>query len=306
MSKERRGIPIGVLVAVPVVFLIGVTILLSAPRVTAAQETGYAGMEQCAACHEDAVNAFKNSIHGQKGFEMRSNRACETCHGPGQAHVDAGGGKGTMKTVASIPKGERSEMCLKCHDRGTKMFWQGSAHDSRGLTCQDCHSVHKPQSDKAQLKVTSESELCFGCHKQKQAQFFRSSHHPIREGKIACSDCHNPHGTQSPKLVNADSVNEQCYKCHAEKRGPFLWEHIPVREECTNCHEPHGSNHPKLMNAKEPFLCQRCHSDTRHPGTLYDQSQVGKLSNKILNRSCTNCHSTIHGSNHPSGERFLR
>jgi DmsE family decaheme c-type cytochrome len=306
MRKEKRGIPIGFVVAVPVVFLIGVAVFLSAPRVSAAQETGYAGTEQCAACHDNTAKAFKDSIHAKKGFEQRSRHGCETCHGPGQAHVEAGGGKGTMTTPASLPKAERSHMCLQCHEQGTKMFWPGSAHDSRGLACQDCHSVHGAQSDKAQLKTADESELCFGCHTQKRGQFFRSSHHPIREGKIACSDCHNPHGTQSAKLINADSVNEQCYKCHAEKRGPFLWEHIPVREECTTCHEPHGSNHPKLMNAKEPFLCQRCHSDTRHPGTLYDQSQVSKLSNKILNRSCTNCHSAIHGSNHPSGERLMR
>jgi DmsE family decaheme c-type cytochrome len=306
MRKERRGIRVGLAVVAPVVFLIGVAVLLSAPRVTAAQETGYAGMEQCAACHESVVNAFKDTIHGKKGFEMRSSHACETCHGPGQAHVDAGGGKGTMKTVASTPKEQRSDMCLQCHERGTKMFWEGSAHDSRGLSCQDCHTVHNPKSEKAQLKTASETELCFGCHKQKQAQFYRASHHPIREGKIVCSDCHNPHGTQSSRLIDADSITERCYKCHAEKRGPFLWEHSPVREDCMNCHEPHGSNHVKLLNAKEPFLCQKCHSDTRHPGTMYDQSQINNRSNRALNRSCTNCHATIHGSNHPSGTTFLR
>lgn len=306
MRKGRRRIPLGLAVAASVVFLMGLAVLLSAPRATAAQETGYVGVEQCAACHEDVVKAFRATIHGQKGFEMRSGHACETCHGPGQAHVDAGGGKGTMKTVASLPKGERSEMCLQCHERGTKMFWQGSTHDARGLACQDCHSVHNGASAKAQLKTVDETELCFGCHKQKQAQFFRASHHPLREGKITCSDCHNPHGTQSANLIKADSINEQCYKCHAEKRGPFLWEHVPVREDCSNCHEPHGSNHPKLLNAKEPFLCQRCHSDSRHPGTMYDQTQLNNFNNKIRNRSCDNCHSAIHGSNHPSGQRFLR
>ncbi len=269
------------------------------------QEPGYVGMEQCAQCHDAEVAAFSATIHGKKGFALPSSRACETCHGPGKVHVE-NGGEGGIITAGSLAKDKRAEMCLSCHDRGTKMFWRGSSHDLRSVACQDCHSVHHPASDRAQLKEAVETDVCFGCHKQKKAQFFRASHHPIREGKIDCADCHNPHGTQSSRLIDADSVTERCYKCHAEKRGPFLWEHPPVREDCLNCHVPHGSNHMKLLAAKEPFLCQRCHSDTRHPGTIYDQSQISNLSNRALNRSCTNCHATSHGSNHPSGATFLR
>jgi DmsE family decaheme c-type cytochrome len=236
---------------------------------------------------------------------MRSNHACETCHGPGKAHVDAGGGKGSMTTIKVLSKEKQAEMCLQCHDRGNKADWQGSLHETRGLSCQDCHSVHSPGTDHAQLKAP-ETDLCFTCHKQKQAQFFRASHHPVREGKMACSDCHNPHAVQEGKLVDQAAVAETCYQCHAEKRGPFLWEHIPVREDCMTCHEAHGSNHMKMLKVKEPFLCQRCHSDSRHPGTLYDQSQLNVASNRLFGRSCTNCHATVHGSNHPSGKTFLR
>ena len=94
---------------------------------------------------------------------------------------------------------------------------------------------------------------------------WKNSHHPIREGKITCADCHNPHGTQTAKMIRGASVNEQCYTCHTEKRGPFLWEHAPVRESCLNCHTPHGSNHLKLQKTSVPYLCQQCHSNTRHP-----------------------------------------
>ncbi len=284
---------------------LGTATLLLIPQRSPGQEIGYVGMEQCATCHEDEVSGFKGTIHGKKGFSQRSSRACETCHGPGKEHVDSGGQVGLI-TVASLPRDRRADMCLPCHERGTKMFWEGSSHDSRSVSCPDCHSVHHPASERAQLKTALETDLCFGCHKQEKAQFYRSSHHPIREGKIGCTDCHNPHGTQSSRLIDADSITERCYKCHAEKRGPFLWEHPPVREDCLNCHIPHGSNHVKLLAAKEPFLCQRCHSETRHPGTLYDQSQINNLSSRALNRSCTNCHATTHGSNHPSGTTFLR
>jgi DmsE family decaheme c-type cytochrome len=306
MSKLTRWSPLALLALLPFVFL-AIPLRSSPPKPAPAQEGGYVGMEQCAACHEETVTAFKETIHGKKGFEMRSSHACETCHGPGKTHVDCGGVKGTMKNPAALPKDEKSAICLTCHDRGTKFLWQGSTHDTRGLACQDCHSIHKAQGEKAQLKTASESDLCFTCHKQKQSQFFRASHHPVREGKIECSNCHNPHGTQTEKLISANSVTEKCYECHAEKRGPFLWDHVPVREDCMNCHEPHGTNHLRMLKVKEPFLCQRCHSDTRHPGTLYDQTALtNSSSNRILTRSCSNCHQMVHGSNHPSGKFFLR
>ncbi len=147
---------------------------------------------------------------------------------------------------------------------------------------------------------------CLECHKSIRADMWKNSHHPIREGKIGCADCHNPHGTQTAKMLNEISVNEQCYTCHAEKRGPFLWEHAPVRESCLNCHTPHGSNHIKLQKTSVPYICQQCHSNTRHPGTLYDNRSFPTLenettgSNRAFNRACLDCHSAIHGSNHPS------
>ena len=93
---------------------------------------------------------------------------------------------------------------------------------------------------------------------------------PLPEGKMSCVDCHNPHGSATRSLLNADSVNDVCYTCHAEKRGPFLWEHAPVRESCVNCHQPHGSNHDKLLVGARPYLCQQCHNlSVGHSGTFY-------------------------------------
>ena len=130
MSKLKRWSPLALLVLLPFLFLT-VPPIVSSPKPAAAQEGGYVGMEACAACHEETVTAFKETIHGQKGFEKRSSHACETCHGPGKTHVDGGGGKGTMKNPANLPKEEKSAICLTCHDRGTKFLWEGSTHDTR-------------------------------------------------------------------------------------------------------------------------------------------------------------------------------
>jgi DmsE family decaheme c-type cytochrome len=110
-------------------------------------------------------------------------------------------------------------------------------------------------------------------------------------------------------LKVGNTINEACSSCHTEKRGPFLWEHEPVRENCTTCHDSHGSSNDRMLVAKAPMLCQRCHVTTRHPPTIYDGNNVGAVataSNRIYGRSCVNCHSNIHGSNHPSGNAFLR
>jgi len=265
----------------------------------------YADAEECAACHEKIVATIQKTPHGRKGFSERSEWGCQTCHGPGKAHVEADGDKSLIKSFKTLRGKVASEPCLQCHTGGRQTNWEGSVHQQRDVACITCHSVHNPKSEKAQLKTAREEEACSSCHLQIKAQLQRTSHHPVREGLMTCTSCHNPHGTTTPKMVDANSVNEQCYSCHTEKRGPFLWEHPPVRENCLSCHAPHGSNHEKLMVQNRPWLCQNCHLDTRHPGSLYDAT-TSRTSNREFARSCSNCHLAIHGSNHPSGWTFLR
>jgi len=265
----------------------------------------YVGSEVCESCHGDIATQLQKTTHGREGFTMRSDQGCETCHGPGSAHVDSGGDPSLIRNPKKIAARDSAGVCLKCHDSGKQANWKGSVHEMRGLACINCHSIHASKSDKALLKFPHVDEVCAGCHLEVKSQIQRTSHHPIREGLMSCNDCHNPHGTITPKLIIANSVNEQCYTCHTEKRGPFLWEHPPVRENCLNCHQPHGSNHEKLLVQNRPWLCQNCHMDTRHPGTLYDATNQ-LTSNREFARSCSNCHSAIHGSNHPSGRVFTR
>ena len=232
---------------------------------------------------------------------------CENCHGPGKAHADAGGGKGVGGLITcakndTTPVEKRNGACLTCHTKGNRVFWTGSAHQARDIACTNCHKIMENVSSKAQLAKETEIETCGSCHIQKRAATLRSSHMPLREGKMTCTSCHNPHGTVTPALLKENSLNDTCYTCHAEKRGPFLWTHPPVQESCANCHDPHGSNHEKMLKLAKPRLCQQCHIESRHPTNPYGTDPASLKF--VLGKSCTNCHVNLHGSNHPSGFAF--
>ena len=275
------------------------------PAGRAPAQAGYVGADTCLTCHEDKKNLGEHGRAANPRTPM-AGQGCEACHGPGQAHVDAGGDTTLIRNPATLAPSEVSAICTTCHNRGEQEFWQGSQHDRRSLTCTTCHSAHSWNSLEKQLKASSVIQTCGTCHRDKVARLDRSSHMPVREGKLECSTCHNPHGSQNVRLLRVgNTVNEACTNCHAEKRGPFLWEHAPVRENCATCHDPHGSANERSLVAKLPFLCQRCHSHTRHPSTIYDNTQL-LTSTRLYNRGCVNCHSNIHGSNHPSGHTFTR
>ena len=269
-------------------------------------DSEYVGSEACKDCHEAYYNKFMKSIHGKKAIPGTPiNRdGCESCHGPGAQHIEKGGGKGVGLLVFGRKTDARAKdsKCLACHEVSKDMpFWNLSRHKTMDVSCVDCHSIHSAGAKKDMLKV-AEPDLCFGCHKNIRAQTNKQSHHPIREGKIKCSDCHNPMGTSNMKgMIRADSVNDLCYKCHAEKRGPFAFEHPPVPENCLYCHEIHGSNHLKLLVRKVPFVCQSCHTATGHPSRPYTNfhsfgGPATANKNKFFGRACLNCHGNIHGS----------
>ncbi len=277
-------------------------------------ETSYVGSETCKGCHEPYFLGFQKSVHGKKAIpgSPANTEGCESCHGPGAQHVEKGGGKGVGLLVFGRKTDARAKdsKCLACHEVSKDMpFWNLSRHKTMDVSCVDCHSIHSAGMKKNMLKV-AEPDLCFGCHRNIRAQTNKQSHHPIREGKIKCSDCHNPMGTSNMKaMIKADSVNDLCYKCHAEKRGPYAFEHPPVPENCLLCHEIHGSNHTKLLVRKVPFVCQSCHMATGHPSRPYTNfhsfgGPATANKNKFFARSCLNCHGNIHGSSlSPSFDR---
>jgi DmsE family decaheme c-type cytochrome len=261
-------------------------------------------VSDCKTCHEKVFTRFETTPHA--GLEAK----CASCHGSDvESHLKSNLEKGEPGSVDTISMKTRkaadvNKTCLGCHEKSHHPTWYGSAHDRRGVSCIDCHSVHWPKSAKSQLKTESDPDTCYQCHSAIRAQSLRTSHHPVREGLMTCSSCHNPHDGSRPKMIKADWTNELCYQCHTEKRGPFFWEHAPVRENCLNCHNPHGSNHDKLLVSQQPWLCQRCHLSTRHPGTFYNNiNAAGTLptaSNRAVEHACKNCHQNVHGGNAPT------
>ena len=277
----------------------------------AAAHGGYAGSDTCELCHEAQSTALKVTAHGQAKNPRTPAAAhgCESCHGPAQAHVDDEN-NGNIRKISAMKPAEISDMCLTCHNRRDHAAWDGSAHASRNLTCTTCHSVHSFESGKGQLIKRTETATCASCHRLQVAKTERAvAHMPVREGKMACSSCHNPHGSISnvKALKVGSSVAESCTSCHTEMRGPVLWEHAPVRENCATCHDPHGSSNDRMLVVRMPMLCQRCHVASRHPSSIYDNNAITvSKSNRMFGRSCVNCHSNVHGSNHPSGQFYMR
>jgi DmsE family decaheme c-type cytochrome len=285
---------------------------------------------KCTRCHDESeavpVLSIYQTRHGVKADERTP--TCQSCHGASEKHL-AGDpnqkGRARPDVVyarkAYKPNASRelASTCLGCHSGGLRQHWTGSQHDSEGMACTNCHRIHAPSD--AVLDRVTQPEVCFGCHKEQRSQMHKYSTHPVLAGKMGCSDCHNPHGSTGPKLLVKNSVNETCHTCHAEKRGPFLFEHQPVTDDCTNCHNPHGSNNSPLLKARLPWLCQECHSGD-HARSIYSGANLpgGNITTvngnkpfqnqapnaQIVSRDCLNCHSLIHGSNSPAGAKFQR
>ena len=315
----------GVLPVRPMSWLVGsmlVAAVAFAPavvsgQVTRSQAAGWSASD-CQDCHDKAVSpAYAKSAHA------KADQSCASCHKNVAEHLKAqqDGKEGPVPTLKNLKANDLSQTCLSCHEKSNQATFVGSKHARRNVSCTSCHSIHSPKSLTGQLKTKSEVETCFSCHKAERAKSLRTSHHPVREGKMTCTSCHNPHEGTRPKMIKAESVSELCYQCHTEKRGPFLFEHAPVREDCVACHDVHGSNHPRMVTQKQPTLCWSCHlSGSGHFGSgdnystekgvpaapAGSPSGYPTVNSRFIGRACTKCHLNIHGSNSPSGAYFVR
>jgi DmsE family decaheme c-type cytochrome len=252
----------------------------------------------CAECHDDYLAAYGKTRHS-RAFAAGVTGSCESCHGPRSLHVDDP--EREAKSWGELGPATQSAVCLQCHDGGSRMHWASTAHSAAAVSCASCHLVMERASDRSLLVREDPTQTCYSCHGEIRAQMQRTSHHPVREGRMDCASCHDLHGSTMPAQLRGNTVNEACTTCHAEKRGPFLWEHPPVRETCLNCHEAHGSNHRNLLTKKDSFLCLSCHSYGGH----INLPRYNRTSNPY-GSGCVNCHITTHGSNHPSGAKQTR
>jgi DmsE family decaheme c-type cytochrome len=282
---------------------------------------GYVGSNACKTCHADVwLNFYKNPHYRSiaSGSEVPAKTGCEGCHGPGQAHLEARGGKSTIGAFSEMTPKQALNRCLSCHAKDfPRSHIQRSSHTQADVACVSCHSIHRPAAAKA-LLAKSQTELCYGCHNQVRAQFSMPHKHRVNEGPVACVDCHNPHGTASPvwksglrpRMVQSTADGEtSCVRCHTDKRGPFAFEHAALRVDgCESCHSPHGSPNARLLKRPVVFtLCLECHNGAGNFGLSGTGIPIQTASHNMSDpryRNCTTCHVRIHGSN--SDPRFLR
>lgn len=288
------------------------------------------GADACLGCHDDedpfpTSMVFAN-IHGHpnvqgtpfqmsESLQLPAGLQCEACHGPMAEHgakILADGA--TREPMLNFGKQGNADsdlqnhLCLSCHDDYNRMHWRASPHQLADLACGNCHAIHNAVD--AIRTREDQPTMCMTCHLDVALELNQRSSHPVQGSHLVCTDCHDPHGTSmaSQEIVKGESLNESCFQCHTEMRGPFTWEHPPVVEDCSICHEPHGSNQASLLKTRVPQLCQSCHSSLGHRSLALE----GKLDTSdpdarfAFAQGCLNCHSSIHGSDHPSGNLFRR
>jgi DmsE family decaheme c-type cytochrome len=251
----------------------------------------------CYRCHTD-MRVFQE-IAGPHQICGPNNFNCTTCHDP----------------HGQIKEGTRKDLCLQCHSGTPTMAWHSSSHNLNGVACTDCHNPHpntrvqqvvgishtNVARPKRLMMSVQEPESCYKCHPKIFGLTSLPSHHPIKEGKMVCSDCHDAHGQREGNL-KGENVNLLCYKCHAEKQGPFAYAHPPVTENCAICHEPHGTVANNLLKQPPTFLCLRCHSghlNSHGPQANATNININTSIRRALYTNCTECHTRIHGSDIP-------
>lgn len=270
--------------------------------------------------HDTTAADFKASTMGDQLATSSGGMMivdCESCHGPGSAAVDDMDGLDVVKDFEQIqgihkenflnfeelPAGAKSLICLKCHTQNATFNihnWNAGAHALSEIACNDCHDVHAGAdliTDPRHI-----TDLCLKCHVMVSVEFSLPSHHPLKEKKLYCTDCHEPHGSSNAKLLKKMTQKETCGRCHTEKVGPFLFEHSDITEECSNCHKPHGSINNNLLTLNQPFLCKQCHYHHGASDNANPQLELAGLANR---GKCTSCHSMVHGSDDAARGRAL-
>jgi len=283
--------------------------LLSAATLFAA--AGWVGDQTCIECHSELMDHYKMNVHYRMhNFETKgiSSKGCESCHGPGQAHAEDGDPAKIFSFKTASPD-RSSNACLNCHRSLNSSDWNLSDHALNEVSCATCHPIHQGKG-----LAKKEPDMCLDCHKEIRVKSYYPSHHPIREGKMKCSSCHQHHGSLVKNLRTNERLNDLCFSCHADKRGPFVFEHAPVTEDCLSCHAPHGTVANNLLKQNEPFLCLQCHESHFHAGRVglsetrtlpstqwTSQNPHGSEGwRRAFLTKCTQCHFKIHGTDNPS------
>ncbi len=317
---NRCTIP-GLAILVPV--LLGMAGLMTATVAWAS--AGYVGTETCLECHDDMIDQMLNSVHGRLAdYQYPTDvEGCETCHGPGEKHVDTEEPEFIMMPIGDMGEAANTA-CLECHKTGVTMNWMTGDHAMGDVACVSCHGIHGED-----MATQKQEKLCYSCHMDKKGQMGLPSHHPVKEGFMTCTDCHDVHGDNYTGLMQGEPSRELCLSCHTQHRGPFIFEHSPVEEDCMICHDAHGAVANNLLVQNEPFLCLQCHQPHFHsalatvegeyslPGRVWDvdtygegtaSDSYGEWTNeshsdsfkRVMLTKCSQCHQSVHGTDLPS------
>ncbi len=271
-------------------FVSSALLLLTVPAL-ASLPAGWVGVARCAECHDEVVTAFAGGAHGRAMTPLGAAlpaAACESCHGPGEAHADDPN-RENIRTFEGSTKAQASTGCLSCHAaQHAGLLLDTPGHRRAAVVCLDCHvSGHRPAAGEP-LLVRSRRDVCLPCHRTQATQFELPYAHRDGRQRFECMACHSVHGHTSPAGRVDNPLEASCVNCHTEKRGPFVFPH-PPREisGCTACHRPHGSPNPKLLTrASVTNLCLECHTGTPAFHNLASPKY----------RQCQSCHTAVHGS----------
>jgi DmsE family decaheme c-type cytochrome len=273
----------------------------------AAATPDYIGTEACAICHEDLVTQFKRTRHQALDIEVKrgwEGKSCEACHGPGSKHAETAD-IADIVNPSKLHALKENTACLQCHrNQNARVGRIMSGHAKDQVSCSQCHFIHpKPGQLLFERRKPQVVALCSDCHQSVRASFNRPHGHAVNQGAMSCTDCHNPHNQLGFAARRVSFGNEpSCLGCHQNLRGPFVYEHAPMRlEDCTVCHTPHGSPNPKLLSRNNvQTLCLECHADvgvlTRKPGATGGVPPAFHDLASARFRNCTGCHRKIHGS----------
>jgi DmsE family decaheme c-type cytochrome len=277
------------------------------------------GSGKCAECHPEIASFYRAGTHQRPFFGGLDGGGCESCHGPGSKHAESTSKDDIVNRegMKKLSAHQASDRCLSCHRSNVRHIqgWFMSQHARAEVSCWDCHGevLHHLAKDGKPLPATSvlpnskeriinlfmanPNEYCYRCHERQRLEFALPFRHPLERGKMACVDCHNPHGEEWRQQIVTQSVENEsdalCFRCHAEYRGPFVWQHQAMEEGCTACHRPHGSPNRRLLRVSGNSLCLQCHFERQLPtlGRSDHQSRLSRFAR------CLDCHIRPHGSN---------
>jgi predicted CXXCH cytochrome family protein len=243
--------------------------------------------KQCMSCHAMGVqidktdglykaNTVKDPWFGDfdydgDGIKEELNIGCETCHGPGSAHMAVGGYGKHIVSLKNLTPEREAVVCGQCHSRPKGRFdtdspvnadgWMMRAGTSRQDYLQTFvgGASGAGQVDAATGDLWGDGGINASgidhskAHHQQYTDFIRSKLYKNANQLMTCSICHDPHqktdfGRQLKKDPNVNA--ELCGQCHATDAASLIvhieaklpisgTDHVTTAGvKCVDCHMP--------------------------------------------------------------------